>query len=250
MTVVSIYILCYNEEVLIRDTILHHKRMHPTAKITIYDNMSSDNSAAIAREMGCTVVEWDRGTEASNIVRRRIKNTCWNDVSEGWIIVCDMDEWPCITDEELDAEEKKGTTIIDMIGKNIITPESKHADLSDINLHTAMCGNHYGSNKCLIFHTGFRKINYSAGAHTCAPYPRELVKYNTTPYYFKHYDLMCLPFYINKMKRNFSRTIDDRKLNMSVHYKDKEEDIIAQYTKRTVRMEDMSSIFARYCPKT
>jgi len=193
MTRISIFILCYNEQTLIKDTILHHRRLHPNALITIYDNYSTDKSPDIARDMGCNVIQWDRGTEISNLVRMRIKNTCWNDISSGWIMVCDMDEWACITDDELDSEEAAGTTVIQFRGMNMVTPHCERADLSDIDLHTVEYGNDYGSYKCLIFRAELTAMNFGAGAHTCKPQPSEKVRFNTRNYYFKHYDLMCLP---------------------------------------------------------
>lgn len=249
MTVVSIFILCYNEAPLIRDTILHYRRMHPHATITIYDNNSTDGSQDIAKSLGCNVISWDRGSEVSNIVRARIKNTCWKHVKEGWIIVCDMDEWACVLDDDLKIEEELGTTIINVEGKNMITPESTKNDLSDIDLHKVAYGNNYGSSKCLIFKAGFSDINYTAGAHRCSPKPESYIKYNTNKYYFKHYDLMCLPYYRNKMKKNFERTIEDRKIKLSVHYKKDDTDIDMQYTERTQNARSLLDLFEKYHPK-
>jgi hypothetical protein len=241
---INIFILCYNEEALIRDTIIHYKRLLPSANITIYDNYSTDNSVKIAKEMGCTVIQWDRGELLSNIKRARIRNSCWKDIKDGWIIVCDMDEWLCITTENLETETKLGTTILKTKGYNMLA-DSKCKLLTDVNLQNIMTGCDHGS-KWMAFRPVFTDMKFEPGAHVIKPLPEANIVYSKTIYYFKHNDMMGLPFYINKMKSSFERTIEDRKVLMSVHYLNDEDKIIERFNRVMKTSRDLSDIFKKY----
>ena len=131
----SIFILCYNEELLLPNTIKHYKQYIPNCKITIMDNKSTDNSVKIAKEFGCNVIEWcsNRWDGIDDQKYVEIKNNCWKSAEDGWIIMCDMDEWLCITQEELKNEKLNGTTILKTKGYEMIG-ESNEILLSDIDL--------------------------------------------------------------------------------------------------------------------
>jgi glycosyltransferase involved in cell wall biosynthesis len=250
MTKVSIFILCYNEETLIRDTIIHHKRLHPEATITIYDNYSTDNSVKIAKEMGCTVIHWDRGNMISNDKRVEIRNECWKSITDGWIIVCDMDEWLCITDEEFDSEEKRGTTLLRVRGYDMM-PESNSESLDDINLQTLTIGSKYLDTKWLAFRPVFEEINFGNGGHKCSPASSEKIKYSKKIYAFKHHDLMGLPFYSKKMVRSFERTIEDRKAKKAGgHYSNNINAIVTKFNNRHRTKIDLYFLLKKYLPNS
>lgn len=242
---INIYILCYNEEAIIKDTIIHHKKLHPLAMITIYDNYSTDNSVKIAKDMGCNVIQWDRGEMVSNLFRRKIKNECWKSCKDGWVIVCDMDEWLCIRDEELENEYKLGTTVLRTVGYDMIA-ESKCKLLKDIDLQNIMTGSKYSQTKWMAFRPVFDEINFGPGAHGISPTPRNHVVYSNKIYNYKHNDCLGLPFYINKMKSSFERTIEDRKIKLSIHYLNNESDIQSVYNNKLKSIGDLSHIFKEY----
>jgi len=249
MTKVSIFILCYNESVLIKDTIIHYKRLHPSCSITIYDNYSTDDSVKIAKEMGCKVIQWDRGKILSGEYRAHLRNNCWKDVKDGWIIVCDMDEWVYITDEEFNEEEKKGTTIIKTHAYDIFIPESNSEKLEGINLQKTSYGISYfecSPTKSLCFRPVFENIFYSGGSHFCNPVPKHLVKFNKKKYYHKHLSYLSLAFFRTKMLKNFYRTVEDRAIGSSIHYYNEELKIVNKYNSLLRFAFNLDHIFKRY----
>jgi hypothetical protein len=190
--------------------------MLPHSIITIYDNESTDESVKIAKSLGCNVITWSTHGGSNIFKKTTISNNCWKE-EEGWIIVCDMDEWLCVTERDLEEEKAMGTTILSIHGYNI-TANSKDINLKDINLHSLKKGyyNKYES-KHLCFHLPeIQEMNYDPGAHNSKP--RGVVKYSSKIYINKHMNDLGLPFLINKMKKRFMRTRKMRKMGYSRHY--------------------------------
>ena len=110
---VSIFLLCYNEELMLPYTLKHYRTRFPSATITIFDNYSTDRSATIAEEAGCRVIKYDSKEQQDEKLLIWIRSHLWKDyVDKGWVIMCDMDEWLNATEEDLKVEEAKGTTIL------------------------------------------------------------------------------------------------------------------------------------------
>ncbi len=69
----------------------------------------ADNSLWIvqsALQEKCEVVRFDTQNDLNDHVHRSIKNSCWKNITHGWVIVVDMDEWLDITQQQLDIEYK------------------------------------------------------------------------------------------------------------------------------------------------
>jgi len=243
---VNIFILCFNESVLLPHTIHHYRTMLPLADITIYDNESSDDSVKIAKSLGCKVVSWSSKGILNELNQTSLKNKCWKSVKEGWVIVLDMDEWLCVTEADLNAEEKAGTTILDILGYDMIGT-SKEVDLHDINLHRITRANpHKPENKSLcFFRPDIKEINYSPGAHTSMAEGN--VKYSKKKYINKHMSSLGMPFLVNKMKERFKRTHKMRAQRMATHYTTSTRKIRNLYNGQTKKSRKMKCSKAGYC---
>ena len=214
----TIFILCYNEEILLPHTIKHYKTYLPDCNIVIYDNKSTDKSVEIARTYGCKVISWNSNNEIDDYRYIYIKNNCWKRAL-GWVIVCDMDEWLCVTQNDLINEQNRNTFILTVRGYNMIG-ESKHIDLHDIDLHTINRSVYFpNENKSLCFYRpAIREINYKLGAHTCNPLFNIHTRYSTKTYINKHMNYLGLSFFIDKMMKRFERSKRMRSKKLAYHY--------------------------------
>ena len=186
---VYIFLLCYNEEVLLPHTVAHYRMHIPDCYIIIYDNMSTDNSVVIAEKLGCLVIPF-KTSGMDDTVQSRIKDTCWKNIKKGWVICADMDEWLCITDIDLLDEYNKGTTVITTNAYQIYG-DSNTITLEDINLHKLQSGWYEKCmNKKLCFLVS--KINsakYSSpGGHNVA-FTGE-INYSKKKYIIKHMEYL------------------------------------------------------------
>ena len=50
--------MCHNEEALLPATIRHYQKALPDCPITIFDNMSTDDSVKLAVAAKCRIVPW------------------------------------------------------------------------------------------------------------------------------------------------------------------------------------------------
>jgi glycosyltransferase involved in cell wall biosynthesis len=230
---INIFILCFNESILLPDTIKHYRKYLPNAKIVIFDNESTDNSVEIAKNLSCEVKSFASKNEQNDYIFRDIKNNWWKEIKDGWIIMCDMDEWLCVTEKELEEEYKNGVGILNTKGYEIIG-DSKNIDLTDIDLHTINKGTYnLMESKKLCFHTErISEINYEMGAHFCKPIAKsqtETIKYSEKIYINKHMNYLGLPYIINKMKKRYERTHQMRTHHYCTHYTNNIQKITSKY---------------------
>jgi hypothetical protein len=229
---INIYLLCYNEELIIQHTINHYKIRLPNCNITIYDNMSSDNSELIAKKNNCNVVKFNTKGEDNELIKRRIINKCWKNIKKSWIIVADMDEWLDINMDDLINEYNKGTSILSIQGCDMIG-ESNSALLDDINLNSI---NKYFNNSNLSKNICFLRekiinMNYSAGHHKCNPESNKQIIYSNKIYNLKHMNFLGLPYITNKIINRYKRNQLMQKIKLNVHYTDDVNKITEQYKK-------------------
>ena len=133
--------------------------------------------------------------------------------------MCDMDEWLCITEQELVNEEKNNVSIIRVKGLNMIG-ESNNIKLTDINLQNiTKYVDAPNQNKNLCFYRPLiREMNYGLGAHSISPLGD--IKYSNKTYYNKHMNYLGEKYYIDKILKRYIRVKDQHKYNSNLgcHY--------------------------------
>lgn len=241
---INIFLLCYNEEVLIPETIKHYQHFLPNCKITILDNNSTDKSVSIAKQNGCNIITWGDVEEIDDHYYTKLKNNIWKDVENGWIIVCDMDEWLCITIDEFKKERENETTFLNTYGYHMVS-DSKCPVLSDINLHKINEGVYWRFKPMCFFRPDIKETNFNIG--TFKQKTRGNFKLSSKKYYFKHMGgHMGFDFYkdktINRFLRRKSRTPAD-------HYTDDINKIIKNHNEM-VKKKKTINLFENFIIET
>ena len=163
---VSIFLLCYNQEVMLPKSYAWYRSQFPDASIYVMDNYSTDRSAALAKALGATVIRWGSqeksvefrapSTRSTRIEERSPHDYIWKQYAPHgtWVITVDMDELLCCNQElltDLDAGRVTvlGTYGVDMLGN------SNRSDLSDLDLdHVAYGRSSWWFSKRVAFKVG------------------------------------------------------------------------------------------------
>ena len=225
---INVFLLCYNERVLLPHAIHHFKTYIPSCKITICDNESTDDSVELAKSLGCAVIPFSSKNISDETVKIEVRNTIWSDISSGWIIMADMDEFLCVTEAQLLEEMNAGVSILKTVGKEMIG-ESETLDLSDIDLQAIKkyVNNPMESKYICFLRDKITQMNYGPGSHTCKPVG--VVKYSTTVYMNKHMSNLGLNFITDKTVKRYHRTHLNRQRKWSTHYTNNVEVIKKRY---------------------
>ena len=228
MVDIHVFLLCNNEEAIIRQTIEHYQRLGSN-DITIFDNESTDKSREIAEQMNCKIIPVVTDGLMNEFVLTNLKNQCWNNISSGWCIVADMDEWLFVSNEELLSEDERGTTILSVEGHNMVS-QSNSVLLTDIDLHNVRSGYPYSrESKNICFkRPDIEQMNYDYGAHNCNPSGN--IRFSEKQYRLNHMAWLGLPYILDKMKRRQERAeYLKNQYGINRHYFETEEFFIQQY---------------------
>jgi len=229
MVKVHLFLLCYNEELMLPHTIKYYRSRFSEVEIIILDNYSTDNSCKIAEKLGCRVHKYDSNNQMDEQYLVWVRSHLWKQfVTEGWVIMCDMDEWLDITEEELINEDTNGTTIILTKGVNMVG-EAKTQDFSDINLFDIKRGffDDNFSKKICIKYPLVNDIQYWYGAHQC--FPQGQVVYSEKPYYLRHYNYIGAEYLVEKHRLRYDRNEKSRSRCLNTHYLNEREAVIKLY---------------------
>jgi len=215
---VHIFLLCYNEELMLPHTLRHYKTNFPNALITIFDNYSTDRSVDIAYAEGCRVVKYDSHEQQNEQLLIWVRSHMWKDYVDkpSWIIMCDMDEWLQATEEDLEKEYHKGSTVITTQGVNMVG-ESKVADYSDIDISRIKKGfQDDNMSKRVCFYYPTVSMEYWYGAHKS--FPQGHVVFSQTVYPLRHYDFLGPEYLVEKHRKRWERNGVSRSNGLNQHY--------------------------------
>ena len=219
--IVTVFMLCFNEERILDFTVNAYRRLFHHCKIVIYDNESTDKSVEKAKALDCEVRSYSTGNKLDEILMTKMRNTVWKDATTPWVIVCDMDEIITANQNDLIAEDKKGTNILKTYGYEMYGKSEKD-DLSNIKVNSIINGQtSTGHSKTICFRADqIADINFSPGAHTSDPVAKDgyEVKFSEKEYPLYHFKKMGIPYYKSKQSKATPRAVEMKKFGLSVHY--------------------------------
>lgn len=227
---ITIYVVSYNEELMIQFMIDHYRKRFPNCNIILFDNMSTDNTVQIALDNDIDVIPFYTNNTFSDGKNMEIKNNAWKTAPTDWVLTCDMDELLDINEDQLKLEKVLGTTIIRGEGYNMVNMKGASIDLNDIK-YGDRCTRY---DKAYLFNKTFiSEINYGAGCHECSP--KGIIKFNTNQYKTYHYNFINLDLVIKKYKRNNDRLSEEnKKKGWGIHYFFTEQQITDELDRKSV----------------
>jgi len=175
-TDIEAFIICWNEERLIRHTLNHYSKF--CNKITLYDNFSSDNTIEVAKKFfpTITVVNWSTNHQYREDLLLKVKNNCWKYSKADYVVVCDTDEllYAENINNVLQSMNKKKVVLPVITGYNMGSID--FPDDYSIPIYQQV---KYGVrdrrfDKQIIFkRKELEEINFDPGSHSCRPIFRE-----------------------------------------------------------------------------
>lgn len=221
---VTVYGLCYNEEIMLPYFVSHYRKMFHNCRIVLWDNMSDDRTHEVALQNNCEIVTYDTGGKLNDVKYLELKNNAWKESETDWVLIADIDEFVQIDEKMLLAEQETGSTIIRFEGWNMV---NMNHELNPTELKTAVRAPSY--DKSYLFNKKhINEINYHAGAHTASA--DGFITYSVQTYKCLHYKYLNLEYMINRHKHFAGRLSDEnKKKGYGFHYLYPEKRIIKEF---------------------
>ncbi len=220
---ITVFGLCYNEELMLPYFISHYRKMFPDCRIVLWDNESTDKTHEIAIANNCEIVLYSTAGKLNDVKYLELKNNAWKTALTDWVLVCDMDEFVDIDERRLSAEEETGSTLVRFEGWNMT---AINETLNPTEIKTAIRAESY--DKSYLFNKRYiEEINYSPGAHKADP--KGLVRLSVNTYRCFHYKYLNLEYMIKRHAHFAARLSDENKAKgYGGHY---------QYTRQRITKE-------------
>lgn len=223
---ITIYSICYNEEVMLPHFIEWYRTRFPDCRIVLYDNMSTDNTRQIAVDNNCEIIDYDSNNEIRDDLYLEIKNNCWKTATTPFVFVGDIDELVDINEDHLRYEQKLGSTMIKFEGWNMINTEPN----PKLEINQIIFGSRaFQYDKNYIYNKDYiSEINFSAGCHSSSPIGK--IKYSETVYKMYHFKSIDVDYMV-KRHLEFGKRLSQKNLQhfWGIHYLDSEEVIRHNY---------------------
>jgi glycosyltransferase involved in cell wall biosynthesis len=208
--IIDVFAVCYNEEIILPYFLKHYKKF--ARNITIYDNMSTDNSVNIMNEYGVNVIRFNTGGKFEESLLMYIRNTCWKSSDADWVIVCDMDELiyheniiEVLTNTNANHIVTEG---YEMMSETLPTTEGQIYE----ELKFGYFKPDY-SKPCLFKPSEITNTNFGAGSHTAKPTGPNIISIQDSGIKLLHYKYLNREVLIKKYEHYKVRQSIEMKRN-------------------------------------
>ncbi|HWR00321.1 MAG TPA: glycosyltransferase family 2 protein [Chlorobaculum sp.] len=240
-----VYMLCYNEELMLPFTLDYYSKY--AERIFVYDNQSTDSSVAICSGYDkVKVISFNTRGLLNDKVFLRIKNNVWKKARRKarYVAVIDTDEivyYKDGLDVLLDKAYKAGAAMVRQSSAYTLYSARITEPAEDFSLNpdntSILCGPYEG--KLAIFSPELKEINYSPGAHRQKPKGINLNEFEGgIGFHYSHVlgaKIMARK-YEDRVSR-MSRINKDRKWGS--HYAAKFEDLVQQMHMATDKLSSI-----------
>ena len=240
-----IYILCYNEELLLPITLDYYSQF--AGRIFVYDNMSTDASRDICKQYNnVTVIPFDTKGFVNDKAFLKIKNNAWKAARNHarYVGVIDTDEiiyYKEGLDVLLDLAFDAGASIVKQSIAYTVYSSKTTEPADDFSLTptntSLLCGPSGG--KISLFSPALRDVNYRPGAHQWKPKGKSLSEYEGGIWFhFSHIfgAKIIAQRYADRIARLSSENIRHQ---WGTHYSLKYDDIVEQMQFGRVKLVDI-----------
>lgn len=236
---IDMYVFHYNEQ-LITPFVLNYWKLLPLRRVTILDNMSTDNSLFLIKQffadtdVEVIVKTIDTNNTIDDAGRVHIRNNVWQE-SKGlcdFVIISDFDE--CVHSPKLlsDLRQMKQTGCTIMRLHNVSVCTDKFPPYSDMLLHNypmmrAQQKTHY--NKSVLFDPNkITAMNYDIGGHNIDP--KGVVKWYDNKDILVHISDLGAQYMIDKFHRCAARlSNENKKHGWGSHYTTRDDSILSWF---------------------
>jgi len=203
---IETFTVCYNEEKMLPYFLRHYSRY---GHVTVFDNNSTDSSAAIAKDFNATVIPFNSDDRYREDILTHLRNNCWKESQADWIIVADVDEIVYHRMLDLALSRSTGTVIMphmfEMFSQAF--PKTKGQIYEEVNTGIEM------RSKMFLLRPGsIKEMNYTPGSHTAHPEGNVVVDVHTG-IIAMHFKYVSLAYAIDRYEMLSARQSEENKEN-------------------------------------